>query len=327
MMDKRLQSTLNDIFDAVYVYSPSEYSIGGQRFTATDSLVTHLQNQFYNSCYSREFRIPIDSAVPGLDQDTLLPQLQAANQTRERWDYGWKITQVLPDSSLGVQKESQNRVVWPGEYILMETGVSAQPGAWARVFLSKEDTRSQPGFYIAQPEIASSYEDYQTLVRFYWDLKAEGAPQLVRLVTERFNQLRVPFQFKTLRYQSQYERADSAVLFVGWRYIAIAIRLCAEVHRAIKENLKQNTPLFTKRLAPGLGLAEDPSAGTSFGMLRSRLLAEAICKAYEKRMQSQKARMAEWLGLMEANGLNADLPHLSISAIDHYPSEAEFAAL
>ncbi|MGI8744286.1 MAG: T3SS effector HopA1 family protein [Bryobacteraceae bacterium] len=334
-MNGTLESRLKEIFDAVFIYSPEEYSIGGQRFpvigasgTIPAPLVASLEGQLYSLCYSREFRLPLDLSPGTADPlDTLLIELSAANATRERWDHGWKVTQLLPNGSLYAQKEAQSRMLWPGEYMLLEPDVPAQPGAWIRAFLSKEDTRSQPGFYIVQPEIALSWEDYQTLVRFYWNLEAEGAAELLRLITERFNALRVPFQFKTLRYRSQYRRADSAVLFTGWRYAAIAMRLSAEVYRTVRNRMKSYTPLFAKRLAPGLALAEDPGNGQSFGMLRCRMLAECVWNAYQKRLQSHKARMTEFKASLEAAGVPLEAPYLSLSSVDHYCSEAEFAAL
>jgi hypothetical protein len=54
--------------------------------------------------------------------------------------------------------------------------------------------------------------------------------------------------------------------------------------------MRPGTPVFTKFLAPGLGLAEDPGQGDSFGQHRCRLLADAMILAYE---QGKKAAMRE----------------------------------
>ncbi len=313
-MEKSLEIQLKRIFDAVFFYSAGEYSIGGRRYPAGG-----LEGQLYGSCYSREFQIPLDVSFGQADpSDRLLAELNSANATRERWDYGWKITQVLPDGSLYAMKEAQSRILRPGEFMLQDSATGLQPGAWVRAFLAKEDVLSQPGFYIVYPEIAPSIEDFQTFVRLYWNLEPAGAPKLLSLVTERFNALRVPFQFKALRYSSQYSRADSAVLFVGWRYAAIALRLASEIYEDVKQRLKPYTPLFAKQLSPGLGLAEDPADGQSFGMSRCGLLARAMLNAYQKRLQSQRARMSELRMLFEQAGLNLDNPHLSLSSVDHY---------
>jgi hypothetical protein len=313
-MDQALETRLKQIFDAVFFYSAEEYAIGGQRYP-----VSGLQGQLYGVCYSREFRVPLDLSFGNADPtDTLMVELSSANATRERWDYGWKVTQILQDGSLYAMKEAQTRILRPGEYMLQDAAAAVQPGAWIRAFLSKEDVVSQPGFYIVNAEIAPSFEDFQTMVRLYWNLNPEGAPELVSRVTERFNALRVPFQFKALRYRSQYLRADSAVLFTGWRYAGIALHLAYEIYADLNRQMKPFTPLFARKLEPGLALAEDPANGQSFGMTRCSLLAQALVNAYHQRRQSQKARMAELRTVFDQAGLNLDNPHLSLSAIDHY---------
>lgn len=315
-MDKLTEKRLNEILDAVFFHSAEEYAIGGQRFP-----VAGLNDFLYAWCYSREFRVPLDLSGGSADPaDTLILELTAANGTRERWDYGWKVAQFLQDGCLYAQKGAQSRMLRQGEFMLLDPAAPAAAGAWIRAFLSKDDTRSQPGFYIVHPELAPSFEDFQTLVRLYWDIDAAGAPLLLRLLTERFNKMRVPFQFKTLRYRSQYGRADSAVLFTGWRYSGITLRLAREIYAEVKDHMQPAVPLFAKRLAPGLGLAEDPANGQSFGMMRCQLLCQAMVNAYQKRQQSRKARLSELRLLFEEAGINLDEPHLSISSVDHYVS-------
>jgi hypothetical protein len=313
-VDTALETQLKQVFDAVLFHSADEYAIADQRYP-----VSGLAGQLYTVCYSREFRVPLDLSFGQADPlDTLMAELNSANATRERWDYGWKVTQTLQDGSLYATKEAQSRMLRPVEFMLQDLAASVAPGAWIRAFLSKEDVLSQLGFYIAQPEIAPSVEDFQTLVRLYWNLEPEGAPKLLGRITDSFNALRVPFQFKTLRYRSQYTRADSAVLFVGWRYAGIALRLAFDIYPEVKPYLKPYTPLFAKKLAPGLGLAEDPANGQSFGMSRCNLLAQAMVNAYNKQQQSQEARISELRALFKLAGLSLDKPYLSLSSVDHY---------
>jgi hypothetical protein len=210
---------------------------------------------------------------------------------------------------------------------LFENPAEPQAGAWGRVFLSKEDIRTQSGFYVVNSETAPSVEDQSSFVRFYWNIEPAAAPALVRSISERFNRMRVPFQFKTLRYSGNYSRSDGAVLYTGRRYYGITVRLIRETCSILKDRMNPDTPLFAKRLAPGLSLAEDPADGTSFGLSRCGLMAQGIWNAYQNRMQSEKARMKEFGAAFEARGWNADLPHLSFSSVDLYHSEKDFEAL
>src|SRR5258708_6517346 len=258
-MDEKLQDQLNEIFDAVFVYSALEYSFAARRVTLPDngtaagaapgaSLIAALQSQFYQFCYSAEFENPLPAETPRSDRGPdLAPALSNANMTRERWDYGWKIYQVAPGGSVYATKGSQTRMFFPGEFMLFENPAQPQAGAWGRVFLGKEDIRTQTGFYVVNSEIAPSVDDQSSFVRFYWNVEPADAPALVRSISERFNRMRVPFQFKTLRYSGSYSRSDGAVLYTGRRYYAITAGLIRETYTILKDHMKPGTPLFAKR--------------------------------------------------------------------------------
>lgn len=58
-------------------------------------------------------------------------------------------------------------------------------------------------------------------------------------------------------------------------------------------------PLFTKPLAPGLGLAEDPGDRLSFGQSRCRIAAEGLVRAHAQGVTDTAGRVdllaAGWL--------------------------------
>ena len=106
------------------------------------------------------------------------------------------------------------------------------------------------------------------------------------------------------------------------RYVLI-VELLVDVYQAVKDNLKPETPLFTKRLAAGLGFAEDPGNGESFGMSRCRIVAEGLWSAYVKGLPTQQARLQEVIAHFEKNGIALEHPYLNARSIDHY----EFTSL
>ena len=69
-------------------------------------------------------------------------------------------------------------------------------------------------------------------------------------------------------------------------------------------------PLLDQRLHDGIGLAEDPATGESFGMSRSRLIAQAIWDAYARGQQSEESRMLELAIQFQRERLSLDQPHL-----------------
>jgi hypothetical protein len=141
-------------------------------------------------------------------------------------------------------------------------------------------------------------------------------------VTTRLNQFEVPFRFKTLSYSGAYTRADAAVLFFPGRYFQFISRLLPSLRNAVVEHLRPAIPLLTLRLYDGIGLAEDPANGESFGMNRSRLIAQAIWDAYARGMQTEESRMQELAIQFERNGLSLARPHLRAASADIYEAAA-----
>jgi hypothetical protein len=94
----------------------------------------------------------------------------------------------------------------------------------------------------------------------------------------------------------------------------------------VRPSLKAETPLFSKPLAHGLGLAEDPKTGENFGTSRCRLLAEAVCKAHERGLDSAEARWNEVIAAFAAAGLSLDRPHLNPGSTDRYEFQQNRAA-
>ncbi|HEY0370996.1 MAG TPA: T3SS effector HopA1 family protein, partial [Thermoanaerobaculia bacterium] len=145
-----------------------------------------------------------------------------------------------------------------------------------------------------------------------------GAVPLVRAVTTLLNRYQIPFRFKTLSYSGVYTRADAAVLFFAARYFDVITKLLPAIRAEIAPYLRPAVPLMTKRLHDGIGLAEDPATGESFGMSRSQLLAQAIWDAYTRGAQSEESRMQELAIQFQRNGLSLDRPHLRAASADIY---------
>ena len=77
--------------------------------------------------------------------------------------------------------------------------------------------------------------------------------------------------------------------------------------------------MFTKRLAPGLALAEEPAGpADSFGTHRCGLLAEAIIRAYEQKTEAIHSRMEVLAACFDEEGLSLHTPFLNAGSVDDY---------
>lgn len=329
-MQQALQAELMAIMQAVAFPAPGVVALGGRtapRLAAAqpqagmpdgNPVVAQLQSLFYEHCYCRRFNgVVADRPAVSSFADDLASALSAANPGRDRWDAGWQVRQALPNGQVVAVKGAMTRTALPGEFhALGPPGAPVQPGAEISLFAARESLVLQPGFYFAFGEtLADPLEDC-ALVRFYWNIGAKGAPRLVGAIATALNRFAIPFCFKCLRLQALFDRSDSAVLYIARRYTRVFTMLLPEIYAAVRQELKPGVPLFSKQLADGLGFAEDPRSGESFGTNRCRLMAEAVVRAHERGQESVQARLGELGAVFAAAGLSLERPYLNAGSSD-----------
>lgn len=344
-------SDLRNVLRSVIVRSPMEYELGGATFRVSafaspafgghahahghghahapaapelPPLVNDLQSRLYEYAYTRALNGRIEE-VPQPQQapQSLEDELTAANTTRERWEGGWQIVQFAPTGAIYARKGTMTQMVAPGRYALPQGGTPF-PGAWVNIQIAKESREIQPGFYHVFSDVPLDDSTAGNLTRIYFNVDEAGAAPLVHAVTSTLNRLLVPFRMKTLSYRGLYTRSDAAVLFFSKRHFGIVARLLGRIRGAVRDHLRARTPLMTKRLHDGIGVAEDPGGGDSFGTHRCRLIAQAIWDAYSRGAHSEEARFEELALQFTRNGLAIDKPWLRSGSADIYelPEEA-----
>lgn len=88
--------------------------------------------------------------------------------------------------------------------------------------------------------------------------------------------------------------------------------------RSLGAHLGDGAPAFSKPLARGLALAEEPGGDGSFAEHRCRLLAEAIVVADEQGLRSSDERHAAVRRHFAAAGISLDAPYLQPGSADAY---------
>lgn len=325
-----LRDEIGRICQAVEVESPVSFFFVGKKFEiplqaqplpALPALV-QLQQMLYELCYARRFDGKGRSAgQPAVAQDSgFVRRLIEANQSGERWDHEWQITGFDPSGQVAAVKNGAFRIFPPGEYCSpYGPGETVPSGMTVAVWLAKGSLSLQPGFYFAFGQTLGQEDDARSMLRLYWNVRAEGAPRLLAALTQRLNTFQVPFQLKTLTQPDQYaQRTDGSVLYVNRRFFPIVARLYIDLAPALADDLEADVPLFTKPLAPGLGLAEDPGTGDSFGLSRCRILAGALFMAHVRGAYTPQARLAEVEAHFSSHGLTLDRPYLNPGSTDRY---------
>lgn len=272
---------------------------------------TRLQHWLYQRCFCNS--LAADAPVLPSSNGSLLAELSRANTCRDTWDPGWEIVAVDAGGRVTARRRDSMRHFWPGDFLTME-GPELPPrtGMQLRAYFPRESYTMQPGLYFAFGNSAEEDFELANIVRFYWAVKSSGAVLLTGQLTAALNRLQVPFRFKTGVESGSYPRLDAAVLYIHKRFYQVAARLLAPVYNRVRTELLSGTPLFTKPLAPGLGLAEDPGTGESFGMQRCRRLAEAMLAT------PQQPSLEALVERLELAGVRADFPYLSPGSVDQY---------
>jgi hypothetical protein len=335
---------IEEVLSAITVASPHEFVFGGRSIPVhgahhshaahaapnghSQAFVMTLSAQLYEFAYSRPFRsqLPEPAARDFTADIDLLEALSAANTTRERWEHGWTIAQLMPHGQITAQKGNIRRSLWPGQFLSKDgPAMMPRPGAEISIFYPKESRSLQTGFYYAFAEAAEDETRGFGLVRLYWNISFEGAPRLIGLITSRLNRFHVPFRLKFATARSQFDRTDVSVVYLAKRFFRITTELMLDIHPQIADALEDEVPLFSKRVAKGLGIAEDPGTSESFGQSRCRRLAESVWNCYERGEQSLEARWSEFRKLLKESGIDPEHPHLNAGSVDWYEFPSEMA--
>jgi hypothetical protein len=328
---------LNNILSAIRIDSPNQFTFGGRIFPVMPAnhypgaqtvspMLAMISAHLYEFAYSRPFRGNVaETNGSGLALDSgLVEAMSAANATRERWEYGWTVEQILAHGQIVARHGNQTRNVWPGQFISKDgPAAMLRVGAEISIFYARESRSLQGGFYYAFGEAAEDYNPGFSLVRMYWNISAAGAPKFVKAVTARLNRFHVPFRLKCATARNQFDRTDVAVIYLSKQFFHIAAELMRDVHPQLVDFLEDDVPLFSKKLAKGLSVAEDPGTGESFGQSRCHRLAQSIWDCYQSGDQSTDGRLKRFRTLLSQSGINPDHLHLNAGSLDWYQLPGE----
>jgi hypothetical protein len=327
---------LEDAARAVEILSPTQYSWLGQpsdplpehvesRLSAEDArgyLVYGLETRLYGDFYCHGHATvspPQERVDPARGDPALVEALSASHSGSGCWEPGWKF--------LG--HEDDRVVVERGGLVLRASRAEcrglprrgATAGTEVELRYPKELLRISPGFYTALADRA--FDGSEGIVRIYWNITAQGAVTFVREATRLLNLAASGARFKVANDPRLYHRCDSAVVYFPRADALGAGNLVRSLHAAVAPQLGPRVPAFTRRLAGGVGLAEDPGGSWSFGQSRCHALADGLVRAHEQGATSLSARIEVVRATFGEQGLDPDAPYLNPGAVDEYDLEID----
>lgn len=258
-------------------------------------------------------------------------QLHESNHGTGYFDSGWQVLRREPDGSLAVSKGGltlhiESVSVAPAKQArhLEPIVQSAKVGELLNIWMPKN--RLQNGCYVAVGNVAqklgSNPDTDLGEGRIYLNLTPSGAIAMMESLTMQLNDAVIPFNFQVPYNPSAYGRYDSGVLYFQRHDYPAVREVLQAVYAQHQSHFHPEIPLFTKFLASGLSLAEEPTkkfvSRESFGINRCQLVANALFEAWQKGRNSTEERMRTICKHFASFGIDLQRPYLNPSSKDIY---------
>ena len=291
-------------------------------------LQSFLYGIYYNG--SMQAALAVDASSPdlalhqNLENNTFLgvdlefyDRLHKSNSGEGYFDPGWQVLRQEPDGGLAVNKGGLTLHI-EREQHLQPAEQSAAIGDSVAIRMPRNLV--QNGFYMAVSNAGP--DTHPQTVRVYFNLSPEGAVAVMGSLTRQLNETKIPFTFKVLYNPSDYGRYDSGVLYFEKSNYEIVQQVLISVYAENQSHFRTEVPLFTKLLAPGLALAEEPdckfAAQESFGMNRCQIVANGLLEAKQKGDESTECRMAFIRQHFSLLGIDWQRAYLNANSEDIY---------
>lgn len=255
------------------------------------------------------------SEAPCIDTMTFSRVLSTANAGNGCRENGWTVVEADANQVV-VSKGGLQLNIHPGECESRDASLHA--GSTVSLRLSKELLNASPRYYMALGNCGDVAAAAFPLVRLYWNLRAAGAVKFVESFTRLLNRGGIHFRLKVLNDPAIYARCDAGVLYFYKADHCAVSEAVAALYSSIAPFLNADVPVFTRRIAPGLGLAEDPGTQESFGQHRCRILSEGIIRAHAEKAKFLNDRMRIVESQFASEGTRLSEPHLNPCSEDHY---------
>jgi hypothetical protein len=286
-------------------------------------LRSFLYGVYYNGSLKEDLNLPEDEESKNvtlnqnLENNSFLgvdinfyDRLHESNRGEGYWNNDWLVVKEEIDGALAVHKGGLTIHIERERHLKPEDQ-AVTVGNVVAIKLPKNVV--QNGFYMAVGN-ASAHGD-QEIVRIYFNLSPDGAVAVMDALTTQLNALSTSFTFKALYNPSDYGRCDSAVLYFDKPNYETVRPVLARVYTDNKSHFGETVPLFTKLLAPGLSLAEEPNSKfterESFGMNRCQIIANALLDVWQQDNNTPQGKLESILKHFAMQEIELQRPYLN----------------
>ncbi|MBE9006228.1 hypothetical protein IQ259_14475 [Fortiea sp. LEGE XX443] len=303
----------------------------------SQQLRSFLYGIYYNGSLKRDLAPDAEANLAlnqNLENNTLLgvdiafySRLHESNRGEGYLSYNWQVVKEEIDGALAVRRDGLTLHIEPD--VLRQAAArlrypqsldkAATVGDLVAIKLPKNLV--QNGFYVAVGNVANT-SNRQNLVRAYFNLTPDGAVAVMDCLTAQLNSIPIAFTFKALYNPSDYGRYDSAVLYFEKKDYADVQPVLERVYAECDQYFQEQVPLFTKCIAPGLAIAEEPnqkfSEQESFGLNRCQIVANGLLEAWHQGNDTPEARITSILQQFSLRKVELQRPYLNANSKDIY---------
>lgn len=260
-----------------------------------------------------------NNTVMGVDLE-FFSRLHESNKGKGYFSHGWCVVRQESDG-MAVSKDGLTLHIERDRH-LESAAQSAVVGDVVAIRMPRN--LIQNGFYQAVSNMGTGPRapDRFGIVRIYFNLTDAGAVAVMARLTEKLNEINILFTFKVLYNPSDYGRYDSGVLYFDKSDYEAVRQVVQTVYAENRAHFQVEVPLFTKLLAPGLALAEEPqqkfTAQESFGMNRCQIVTNGLLEAWQTGDDSPEKRMVLISQHFSLLGIELQRPYLNARSEDIY---------
>lgn len=285
-------------FGHITSYSDEDQFLKSSKSEQRDIAEFLLQQRLYEDFYTSGKAVPSAHFTwnsPRAEKDQFLSDLVNALPIKSR-------TNELPAlSSEGDLKLCEYRgiaAVSTEPNSSTESLVSAKLSSWSSSW--------SPGFfYVIDDKILSG-----PICRIYLNIKNSAcAVRFVQWQSEFIDQNQIPFEYKILLDPASYHRTDAAVIYLNRTHVHGAIQSLQKNFHKFRNLLGCDVPALTYPIAPGIGLAEEPEGGQSFGVDRTAALSRLFLTHYFEDGLQPSESFELVINRLDKLGICKDLPY------------------
>lgn len=297
-------------------------------------LSLQLQSFLYETYYSGNLKATVASeqdssnsleqdlkerTVMGLNID-FYDQLHESNCGKGYYDSGWRVVREESDGSLAVKKNNLTLHVERDRHLKCSfAAIGDLVAVWTpRNRISKD-------FYIAIGDAGlidySSSNHQSEIINIYFNFSSTGAIAVMNSLTQQLNKIQIPFTFKVLHNPKSYGRYDSGTLYFERCNYQKIHPIIQAIYRENSLQFQAQVPLFTKKLAPGIALAEEPSyefITQDFGVNRCQIIADGLIAAWQQGEQSLNVMLLSIVRHFCVRNIDLERPYLNPNSEDIY---------